>query len=108
MNPNSTVPEITSLPTEITKLIADAGHASPEAWTQALNPEALTTDNVDHQRFLINRTWRQILLNAPKEVVAKTREARSCLLDTPCEPKHYLRFFKEVIIPCASEQGLLA
>jgi hypothetical protein len=98
---------ITDLPKEISALLAKAGVASPEEWKSNLKEEALTSDDIDIQRFLINRTWRQILCSGPATTMDTTRDARSALIDSPVRPKDYLRFFEELIIPCALRHNLL-
>lgn len=99
---------ITDLPKEISTLLAKAGVVTPEGWKSTLKPEALTSDDVDVQRFLINRTWRQILCSGPASIMDDTRDARSALIDTPVRPVDYLRFFEELVIPCALKHNLLS
>lgn len=101
MTTDNVVLNYTNLFEEVSKIMAELGHHDPEGWKREIPPAIFTAQDLNVQRFHINRVWRQILLSLPMECADQTREARSCLVDTLCEPIDYLRFFRLHVIPCA-------
>lgn len=96
-----------SLVEEITAMITEAGHPSPDSWKTGLKAEVYTAQDVNHQRFIINRHWVQIFTSLPIDQIEKTRDARGCLMNGECDLADYMRLFKLVVVPCAIELNLL-
>lgn len=99
-----------SLVETITHMLREAGHANPESWIEfgnGLKEEAKVSQDINIQRFLINRHWVQIFTSVPFDLVEKTRNARSCLMNGECDLSDYIRLFKEIVVPCAIEMKLL-
>jgi len=101
MTTDNVVLDYSRLADEISKIMVELGHHDSEGWKREIPPACLNVGDLNVQRFHINRVWRQILLSLPMEYADQTREARSCLVDTLCEPIDYLRFFRLYVIPCA-------
>ena len=98
-----------SLVHHITFLLEQAGVVNPADWQVGLSPEALSSTDIEIQRFLINRQWNSLFISLPTEdQILQTRNARGCLMHGPsCPLEDYLRLFKTEVIPCAIRMGLL-
>lgn len=106
MNTDPVELNFTCLANNISDIMLELGHPDPESWKAMVPPAALHHPDLTVQRFEISRVWRQILLSLPMEYADATREARSCLVETLCEPIDYLRFFRLYVIPCAIKHQL--
>jgi hypothetical protein len=97
-----------SLHETVTLMIEEAGVVDPAAWKNGLSEEALTSPDLNVQRFLINRHWRGLLANLPTiEEIKKTINARGCLADGRWDLTDWLIHFKKDVIPCAIQVGVL-
>lgn len=87
-------PDDLDLLNEVSKLLENAGHPSPNKWTQS----SLLVDAIyaapKLQRFLINRFWRVSLGNCSEN----TSKERYCLVDNG-QDTVYLQIFKDAIVP---------
>lgn len=88
-------------------LLKEADVKDPERWIEFIEPEALTSFDINVQRFLINRWWRALLLSVPEDKILETRNARGCLVDGKWELDTWTTHFKNIVIPCALKHGLL-
>ena len=83
------------LPKAITDLFISLGHNRPNDWTRYVHPDAFVVQDINIQRFLINRAFRLILGDC---LLEDTMNARYCLVDTG-EIKDWLRLFKDGVAP---------
>jgi hypothetical protein len=90
-----------SLVDTVTLMLTEAGIENPEGWKVGLHPEALTSSDLNVQRFLINQHWRGLLLSVPKDRILETRNARGCLVDGRWELGDWIAHFKKDVIECA-------
>jgi hypothetical protein len=97
-----------SLAHHVIYLLEKNGIINPQEWLKGLNPEALATDDVNVQRFHINRCWTSIFLSLPTtDEILSTRNARGCLMNGQCTLEDWSRLFDSEVIPCAIKTGLL-
>jgi hypothetical protein len=97
-----------SLVDTVTLMLTEAGVDNPEGWKTGLHPEALTSPDLNIQRFHINRHWRGLLVTGiPKERILETRNARGCLVDGKWELSDWIAHFKKDVIECAITVGAL-
>lgn len=96
-----------SIPETITFLLEQAEVENPEAWLTGLNPVALTSPDLNIQRFIVNRHWLGLLLNVPDDKMKETMNARGCLVNGKWELADWVQHFKKMVIPCAISVGVL-
>jgi hypothetical protein len=84
------------------------GVEDTESWKTGLHPEALTSLDLNVQRFHVNRHWRFLLANLPTiEEIKQTINARGCLVDGRWDLDTWMVHFKKDVIPCAIKVGIL-
>jgi hypothetical protein len=107
-NPSEQHDHPLSLVETVTLMLTEAGVENPEAWQVGLEPEALTSSDLNVQRFLINRRWRGLLIEGlTNEQILLTRNARGCLVDGRWELTDWIFHFKKDVIPSAIRAGAL-
>lgn len=102
------VPKPMVIADHVTYLLEQANVADTESWKAKLHPEALTSTDIDIQRFHVNRCWIDIFTSLrSQEEILETRNARGCLMGRQCPLEDWSRLFAKVVIPCAIQMGLL-
>lgn len=91
----------TSLVDFVSNMLSVAGHPNPTGWTAYVHADAMVTNDLNIQRFLINRAWRSIIGRLEQHDV-DTMDVRFCLVDTG-EIKDWCRLFQESVLPCILE-----
>ena len=94
--------DIKSLPDVITDLLIKAGHPRPNDWTRGLHPDANIVQDLNIQRFLINRQLRLLLGNCNE---TNTLDARYCLIDNG-EIHRWQELVGQMVIPLLVQYNL--
>jgi hypothetical protein len=98
-----------SIAETITMAMEDAGVVDVMDWMIGIDKEALTSPDLNIQRYLINRHWRGLFTgpNLTKDQIKESINARGCLVDGRWELADWLTHFKKDVIPCAIKVGIL-
>lgn len=84
-----------NLADSICDILAKYNHPDPVGWKQYLHPDVFKTPDLNVQRFLINRYWRQEIGLYPENTI----NVRSYLIDQG-EFSDWLRLFEEGVVQC--------
>jgi hypothetical protein len=97
-----------SIAETVVMMMEEANVADTESWKEGLSEEALTSPDLNVQRFLMNRHWRGLLADLDTiEEIKKTTNARGCLQDGRWDLEDWITHFKKDVIPCAILVGVL-
>lgn len=79
----------------IVLILMKANHPQPDFWVNQVHPDVYITPDVNIQRFLINRFWRNYI----GQFQENTLEVRHCLIDQG-SIEDWLRLFEQGVAPC--------
>lgn len=89
---NQPAPRLTEI---ISDLLRKHNHPNPTQWALYVHKDAHESEDVNIQRFLINRYWREVIGMYPEN----TLSVRECLIDTG-HIEDWIRLFETGVIPC--------